>query len=76
MHTTTNIAPSLISSNNTISIQTSYQITPNDVREYLKKMEWVPMSSNGGDIWYRPQQSGYFTWEQAVAYTLVKPWLV
>jgi hypothetical protein len=76
MHTSTNTAPSLVSSGNTISLTTPYQSTPSDVRAYLVKMEWTPMSSSGGDVWYRPQQSGYFTWEQAVAYTLVKPWLV
>lgn len=76
MHTSTNIAPSLVSSGNTISLSTPYQSTPHDIREYLTKMEWTQMSSNGGDIWYRQNQAGYFTWEQAVAYTLVKPWLV
>ena len=76
MHTSTNTAPTLIANGNTVSIQTSYQTTPNDVGEYLNKMEWIRMSSNGGDIWCRPHRSGYFTWEQAVAYTLVKPWLV
>ena len=76
MHTSTNTAPTLTVSGNSVSIQTSYQSTPSDVRDYLKKMEWTPMSSNGGDIWYRQNQSGYFTWEQAVTYTLVKPWLV
>jgi hypothetical protein len=76
MHTSTSIVPTLMANGNTVSIQTPYQTTPSDIRAYLVKMEWVPMSSNGGDIWSRQHQTGYFTWEQAVAYTLVKPWLV
>ena len=76
MHTSTNTAPTLTVNGNSVSIQSSYQKTPEDVRTYLVKMEWFPMSSNGGDIWSRQHQTGYFTWEQAVAYTLVKPWLV
>lgn len=76
MHTSTSIVPTLTTNGNSVSIQTPYQTTPSDIRAYLVKMEWTPITSNGGEIWYRPQQQGYFTWEQAVAYTLVKPWLV
>jgi hypothetical protein len=51
------------------------QTTPNDVANYLGRMDFTRMHSNNTDLWQRKNQAGYMTWEQAVAYCLVKPWL-
>jgi hypothetical protein len=59
----------------TTDIRMPYQNTPKDVYEYLKEMDFVHTSSSSGDLWMHKKTSGYFTWEQAVAYCLVKPFL-
>lgn len=56
------------------NIQQSY--TPEDVANYLGRMEFHRMHTSLGDMWQRKGQNGYMTWEQAVVYCLVKPWLV
>ena len=76
MYTTTNIAPTLVTNSGSVSITASHQMTPNDVAKYLEGMDFQRTYSSGTELWYRPNISGYFTWEQAVAYCLVKPWLV
>ena len=50
--------------------------TPPDVQAYLVRMEFVPIYGNNGMMWKRTGKDGYMTWEQAVVYCLVKPWLV
>ena len=52
-----------------------YQHTPKDVYEYLKEMDFVHTTSHSGDLWMRKGTNGYFTWEQAVTYCLIKPFL-
>ena len=52
-----------------------YQNTPRDVFNYLKEMDFTHSSSPGGDLWKRNGTTSYFTWEQAVAYCLIKPFL-
>ena len=56
-------------------IRMPYQITPEGVFKYLKEMDFVHTSSLSGDIWMRKGTTEYFTWEQAVAYCLIKPFL-
>ena len=74
--------PSVVWSNSTITaplpsatISMPQQITPNDVANYLMKMDFDRLHTNTGDVWQRKGQAGYMTWEQAVVYCLVKPWL-
>jgi hypothetical protein len=50
--------------------------TPPDVRAYLSRMDFEAVSSSSGYVWFRSDVGGYMTWEQAVVYCLVKPWLV
>lgn len=76
MYTSTNTAPTLITNSGSVAVSSPHQVTPNDVAEYLGSMDFKRIYSNGADLWQRPHMSGYFTWEQAVAYCLVKPWLV
>ena len=76
MYTTTNTTPTLVTNSGSVSITASHQMTPNDVAKYLMNMDFQRTYSNGTELWCRPHVSGYFTWEQAVAYCLVKPWLV
>jgi hypothetical protein len=52
-----------------------YQNTPEDVYKYLKEMDFIHTTCTTGDIWMRKGTSSYFTWEQAVAYCLIKPFL-
>jgi hypothetical protein len=52
-----------------------YQNTPEAIYEYLKEMDFIHTTSQSGDIWMRKGTSEYFTWEQAVAYCLIKPFL-
>lgn len=52
--------------------------TPDDIQKYLRDMGWSEYSSQDGDWMYARADigSGYFmTWEQAVTYCLVKPYL-
>jgi len=58
----------------TAEVRMPPQTTPYDVREYLIQMGFSPLSNgNGITVWARNE--GYYTWEQAVAYCLVKPFL-
>ena len=68
--THTNTIPS-----HTTEVRMPYQHTPKDVYEYLKEMDFVHTTSHSGDLWMRKGTNGYFTWEQAVTYCLVKPFL-
>ena len=56
-------------------VQMPYQATPSDVERYLTKMEFEKHWVSSQEYWKRPHQDGYMTWEQAVVYCLVKPWL-
>lgn len=52
--------------------------TPSDVQKYLSDMGWAPYSAPEGDWMYYRQDIGhgnYMTWEQAVTYCLIKPFL-
>jgi hypothetical protein len=59
-------------------IRQPYQHTPRDVYLYLKRMDFAHTTSKSGDLWMHKGEYGneYMTWEQAVVYCLVKPWLV
>jgi hypothetical protein len=51
--------------------------TPADVDEYLKCMGWhTHWGTDGIQYWRRDDRAGYFTWAEAVTYTMVKPFLV
>lgn len=53
--------------------------TPEDIQEYLHSMGWTPYSAQDGDWMYTRADIGvgrYMTWEQAVTYCLVKPFLL
>ena len=67
---TTSILPNI----NT-EIRMPYQITPEDVFKYLKEMDFVHTTSLSGDMWMHKGTNSYFTWEQAVTYCLIKPFL-
>jgi hypothetical protein len=56
-------------------VRMPYQQTPMDVYNYLKEMDFIHTTSTGGDLWMRNGTSEFFTWEQAVAYCLIKPFL-
>ena len=52
--------------------------TPDDVQEYLQGMGWTAYSAADGDWMFSRADIGperYMTWEQAVTYCLVKPFL-
>lgn len=57
------------------AVRMPYQNTPEDVYKYLKEMDFIHTTSNSGDLWMRKGTTSYFTWEQAVAYCLIKPFL-
>ena len=57
------------------TVRMPYQNTPEDVYKYLKEMDFTHTTSNSGDLWMRKGTTSYFTWEQAVAYCLIKPFL-
>lgn len=57
------------------TVRMPYQNTPEGVYKYLKEMDFIHTTSNSGDIWQRKGTTSYFTWEQAVAYCLIKPFL-
>ena len=46
-------------------------ITPPAIEKYLTDMEWFKI----GHRWGRKDLSDYYTWEQAVVYCLIKPFL-
>ena len=56
-------------------IRMPYQNTPRDVFNYLKEMGFIHTTSHSGDLWMRNGIGEFFTWEQAVAYCLIKPFL-
>jgi hypothetical protein len=79
MYTTTNTNPTVTLTqpavtNTTVTMPTL--TTPPDVRTYLQRMDFDMVSTSSGYMWYRKDVGGYMTWEQAVVYCLVKPWLV
>jgi hypothetical protein len=57
----------------TAAVNMPSQTTPFYVREYLMQMGFSPTSGGGSTIWARG--GSYYTWEQAVAYCLIKPFL-
>lgn len=72
-NTNSNI-PSHLMPSATVSVP--QQVTPNDVAGYLDKMDFTRLHTSTGEMWRRRGMNGYMTWEQAVVYCLVKPWLV
>lgn len=67
---TTDTIPNL-----TATVRLPYQHTPEDIVKYLIEMGFVHTTSHSGDVWMRNGTSDYFTWEQAVTYCLIKPFL-
>jgi hypothetical protein len=68
--------------NQSLSIQAQAvprrRTTPEDVRKYLVDMGWAAYSAPDGDWMYSRADIGFqnfMTWEQAVTYCLVKPFL-
>ena len=59
----------------TANVSMPHQATPADVEQYLMKMEFERCWFGSQEYWKRKGQDGYMTWEQAVTYCLVKPWL-
>lgn len=59
------------------TIVETQSLTPADVAEYLVCMGWGCHYSGTREYWRRNDNAphGYFTWEQAVAYTMVRPFL-
>ena len=54
------------------------RITPLEIRNYLTDMGWTSYTAPEGDWMYTHQAIGagnYMTWEQAVTYCLIKPFL-
>lgn len=52
--------------------------TPPDIRKYLTDMGWSAYSGSEGDSMFNRGDIGYgnyMTWEQAVTYCLIKPFL-
>ena len=75
--TTTNTGttiPSGVMPTATVSVQQQY--TPTDVADYLGRMDFKRVHTATGDAWRTASMDGFMTWEQAVVYCLVKPWLV
>lgn len=68
--TTTSVLPST-----TANVRMPHQATPSDVERYLMKMEFERCWFDSQEYWKRAGQDGYMSWEQAVVYCLVKPWL-
>ena len=55
----------------------AWRHTPAGIQEYLTSMGWTSYSASDGDWMYQRLDAGtgYMTWEQAVTYCLVKPFL-
>jgi hypothetical protein len=68
--TTTQVMPTIHA-----EVTMPYQNTPKDVYDYLKQMDFIHTTSKSGDLWQRKGTTEYFTWEQAVVYCLIKPFL-
>jgi hypothetical protein len=85
MYSTTTTTPDVVLSANLVgngSISATAvprrRRTPEAIQEYLHSMGWTPYSASDGDWMYtRPDigSGGYMTWEQAVVYCLVNPFL-
>lgn len=63
----------------TATAQPRWRHTPTDVQEYLQSMGWTSYSASDGDWMYARADIGagrFMTWEQAVTYCLVKPFLL
>lgn len=60
----------------TTYIETKHACPPK-VMDYLMKTGWYYTVTASGDYYFTNNRtgSGYFTWEQAVAYNLVSPFL-
>jgi hypothetical protein len=71
MYITTNTNPAT-----TTNITMPQLQTPPDVERYLRRMDFQSSYGNNSLMWKRSDFTGYMTWEQAVVYCLVKPWLV
>jgi len=68
---TTSTMPNL-----TATVRLPYQQTPDDVYNYLKEMGFTHTTTpDRGDVWMRNGTNTFFTWEQAVTYCLIKPFL-
>lgn len=79
MYSTTNTAPSVTLTQpaaHTATVSMPQLVTPSDIHAYLVRMDCVPVYGASGTMWHRQGKDGYMTWEQAVVYCLVKPWLV
>jgi hypothetical protein len=61
--------------NNSVELRMPHQLTPVDVFKYLKEMDFIHTTGKGGDLWMQKGTTSYFTWEQAVTYCLIKPFL-
>lgn len=62
----------------TATAQPRWRYTPTDVQEYLQSMGWTSYTASDGDWMYSRADIGsgrFMTWEQAVTYCLVKPFL-
>jgi len=57
----------------TASVNMPPQRTPPDIREYLTSMGFAQTAVSGSEMW--ANNLGYYTWEQAVVYCLIKPFL-
>lgn len=87
MYKTTTTTPEIkLSTSNTfdnastlrVDVMPRYKVTPEKVQEYLKDMGWSAYSASDGDWMFSHQDVGfgnYMTWEQAVTYCLIKPFL-
>jgi hypothetical protein len=61
--------------NNSVELRMPHQLTPVDVYKYLQEMDFIHTTGKGGDLWMKKNTDAYFTWEQAVVYCLIKPFL-
>ena len=61
----------------TATAQPRWRHTPAGIQEYLTSMGWTAYSASDSDWMYQRLDAGtgYMTWEQAVTYCLVKPFL-
>jgi len=75
IYTTSNTSITGVTPSYTTDIRMPYQHTPPDIHKYLNEMDFVHTTSKGGDLWQRKNKPEFFTWEQAVAYCLIKPFL-
>ena len=76
------ISPGLGANSYSMSITATavprYRRTPEDIKEYLMSMGWSAYTGSDSDAMYTRNDIGltnYMTWEQAVTYCLIKPFL-